>query len=325
MKIAFKPMVRAPLVGIALVVLIALGLILGGSQLRAQSEETATDPLSLTVSLKGSSNVSLGEPITLHYTISNISDQKVGVRWGEEEWYSLTLTDEAGKTNVFAASKPKSLQAGFRVMPDPFIAPGHLIKNFLTVTQRLAISHPGNYTLTVHVLLPYTLVETSEENPVKVEKQITSENNVFNQDYTFRLSVAPADDLVLRTRANSLVQAMFTDHFGPAFQADMEALFSMPETQAAPSWKSLVNDASRANAELIASQLARLHSITTADLLVQMLDNPKLSSDEASFIRTKIDESYNAGDVTVKGHIKALAASRGGTMPEKVAIPQPSD
>lgn len=303
-------------------------LILAVFWMGANSPSTAADAfkaLDVRMSLLTSPEIVLGEPITLHYVISNISDQKIGVQWGAGEWYSLALTDESGKTSTFAVPKPRSQQAGFRVIPDPFITGGHPVKGFLTVTQRLAVSHPGNYILTVHVRLPYTLVEAGEENPANIDNQIKSESNTFSQDFTFRLSVAPTNDPILRARANSLVQAMSIDHFGPAFQANMDALFSMPEAQAASSWKLLVNNDSRVNAELIAVQLTKIHSVTTVNLLVQMLDNPKLTPDETSFIRTKIDESYNAGDAAVKGHIKAIAASRGGTMPEKVAIPQPSD
>lgn len=56
-------------------VLMALGLMLGGNQLRAQSEAVESGPLALTVALAGSSNVSLGEPVLLKYVVNNTGKQ----------------------------------------------------------------------------------------------------------------------------------------------------------------------------------------------------------------------------------------------------------
>ena len=50
--------------------LIAFSLMLGGNQMRAQSEAADSGPINLTVSLAGSPTVSLGEPILLKYVVT---------------------------------------------------------------------------------------------------------------------------------------------------------------------------------------------------------------------------------------------------------------
>lgn len=291
----------------------------------ARANNDTYKALSVQVSLTSARKIVLGEPITLHSKVSNISDKKVGVHWGEGNWYSFSLTDDKGKSVTFMAPRSKPAPVGFRAVPDPFIEHGRQVQKFLTITQHLAVPRPGNYTLILHVRLPYTVVETTEEDPTKAEDEINAQDNVFSQDYIFRLSVAPANDLVLRAKANALMQMISTEPFGPMLQANTAALFSMPEAQALASWEALAHNVRPVNAGGIADALAGIHSVRAVDLLVEMLDNPNLSFNEASLVRAKIDESYNSGNATVKRHIKALAASRGTSMPDKVVISQPSD
>jgi len=56
-----------------------------------------------------------------------------------------------------------------------------------------------------------------------------------------------------------------------------------------------------------------------------MLDNPNITADEKSYIKTKINQTYNSGDSQLRAHIKSIAASRGIKMPEHVAMPQVVD
>jgi len=99
----------------------------------------------------------------------------------------------------------------------------------------------------------------------------------------------------------------------------------MPETQAARDWEILASGAGRMDSEVIADELSQVHSARATTLLVQMLDNPNITADEKSYIKTKINQTYNSGDSQLRAHIKSIAASRGIKMPEHVAMPQVVD
>ena len=305
-------------------------LLAGNASMRAKANPRMPAPIDAQVSLASNPSIMLGEPIVLRYKIANATDsQGVGIGLGtyNTQWCRLSLTDAEGQSaQVIPDNRPLN-PSGLHSTGTSFLRPDGSQEDQLVVTRFFRVLRPGKYTLNVHVQIPYVATTITEESSLNsdLESDIKANNKVLTDDFVFPLTITQAVPSRLEAKANSLRQVAMAEKGGRNYKVSLDALFSMPEAQAASSWKSLANNANEMDAELVADHLARIHSVTTVNLLVQMLDNPKLSPDQTSYIRAKIDESYNAGDVTVKGHIKALAASRGGTMPETVPIPQPSD
>ena len=272
----------------------------------------------------------LGEPIILRYKITNVSDgQGVGIGLGtyKTRWCRLRLTDAEGNSaQVIPDSRPLSPR-GLHSTGTFFLRPDGSEEDSLVVSRFFQILHPGKYTLAVHVQVPYVATTVTDEAYLTsdLESDIKANNKVLTDDFVFPITITATTPSLLKAKANALRQAATTEKDGLKYKALLDALFSMPEAQAGPSWKTLANNAVKANAELIADQLARLHSVTTVNLLIGMLNNPNLPPDQTSFIRAKIDESYNMGSASVKRHIKSVAASRGGMMPEKPIAPQVID
>ncbi len=306
----------------------------GGTSMNANAGPQTSAPLEARVSVNGNSTIVLGEPISLYYSITNISDDQgvgkgvgIGLGTNETQWYQLSLTDEAGRSAQIIPDERSLSPRGLHSTGTYFLSPNGHKEDHIAVTKFFQIMHPGKYNLVVQVHIPYAAGSVTKEASLTsdLESDIKSSNTTLVDRFVFPIMVTKADPARLEARANALREAATAERYGQKYRALLDALFSMPEAQAASSWKSLANNADRMDAELIADQLARIHSITTADLLVQMLDSTKLSADETSYIKTKINQNYNSGDVGLKAHIKSLAANRGIEMSDEVAIPQPSD
>lgn len=295
---------------------------------------TAT-PIHVEMSLATKPTITLGEPILLQYSVVNDTQEKVGVEWGraagyeqgseQAGWYTITLTDVAGNS-VPAAAEATSSRRGFTLMPDPFLSPNTASKNFAVVTRRFVVPHPGRYVLKVHIQLPYAVVPKDQESPLVLKDDLKSAGTVLTQDYSFPLTVTRFDEPRLQATAEALRKAIGISNLsdGNRRSADIDALFSMPEAQAAPSWKLMANDPGM-NAWGIADRLGRVHSAVAADILAQMRQDPRLSPDVQNQISRSLNEMYNNGDAPLRSHVRNIGASFGISMPEKVAIPVPTD
>ncbi len=275
------------------------------------------------VSLLTKSTFVQGEPIVFHYSISNTSDQKLGLDWEGAEGYSLALTDQAGTTTAVKQKQPP--KAGYYVLLDPFMRSSGKYETFFAVPQRGVNLHPGRYTLTVQVRLPYTTAEINEENPLKIEKEVKASGNVFSRVFRFPLTVTAPNDGVLRATATSLLKSISTLPYGPEYIADTDALFSMPEAQAAASWQELATHPKTMNAGLIADRLGDVGSVKASDLLLKMLDNPALPPAASMLVSRKLAEIYNSGNATSRSHLRNTMMQRGVSLPDEIAVSQPTD
>ena len=299
----------------------ALCIALFCQQASASSDYLGT--LDAKVSLLTKSTFVQGEPIVLHYLVSNTSDQKLGLDWGGAEGYSLALTDQAGNTNLVQQKQPA--KTGAYAVLDPFMRSGGKHETFFAVPQRLISLHPGRYTLTVYVRLPYTTAESNEENPLRIEKEIKASGTVFSRVFHFPLTVTAPNDSVLRATAASLLKSISTLPYGPKYIADVDALFSMPEAQAAASWQELAAHPNTMNAALIADRLGGIGSVKASDLLLKMLDNPTLPLAASMLVSRRIAEVYNSGDTNLRSHLRNVMMQRGVSLPNKVPVSQPTD
>ena len=264
-----------------------------------------------------------GEPIVLRYTTTNISDQRLGLTWGQTAGYTVSLIDEAGATTV--VQQQITPARGFHLVPDPFMPAGDKREVYFTIPQQDISLHPGRYTLTVQVRLPYTTADEHEESPLKIEQDVQASGNVLKRAFRFPLMITASDNTVLRATAASLLRTILATPYGPEYQADMEALFSMPEAQAAASWQALVAHSDTMNTALIADRLGNVGSVKAANLLFDMLDDPALSPDNSMFISEKLARMYNSSNVNLRSYLKNTMTQRGITLPDKVTISQVTD
>ena len=282
-------------------------------------------PMSVEATLATPATITLGEPIMLHYKMSNLSsDEHLAVLSGiyNTEWYTLSLKDargirvplipdtrpldppgaHAGDVATFAAAENRdSWQDGYIVASKSFSPP-----------------RPGKYILTVHVHAFYTLVAPTLENPVLMKSMMNSDGTVLIQDFDFPLTVTAANPVALQAKANALKEAIDKEQRSTLLLPEMDELFSMPEAQASSVWEKMALQAGPMNRDLIADKLANLHSTKAADILFKMMANPQSNSE---FVSRRLSEIYNSGDPTFREHIKSVAAQKGIQLPEQVTVP----
>jgi len=281
------------------------------------ADDNAADPFSVQASLVTPARIMLGEPILVRYTIANNSGQRVAAHLGiyGTDWYTLTMRDAHGAAvPVIPDPRPKHPQ-GSHPSQNGFFHTGETSTDYIPVTKRLSIQRPGQYILTIHVGLRYAVDDTSVEGAS--ETLVEASGLTQTQDITFPILVTNADPTRLRATAEALRQATLTEQNGLLARAEVEELFSMPEAQAAASWRSLALKPSTSTGWAV-SELVELRSATGVDILAEMLDNPAL---QYSSIRDSINRLYNAGTPALREHIKAIARQRGFEMPEVAGTP----
>ncbi len=297
--------------------------------LPATSSRADQAPMSVEASLATPAVISLGEPIMLHYKLSNLSgDQKLAVLSGiyNTSWFTLGLKDQAGKQvrqiPDIRPLNPPGLHSGD---VGSYATNDHRDSwrdGYIVATKSFTVPHPGKYVLTMHVQASYTLVAPTLEDSNQMKSLIASAGTVLTQDFSFPLTVTAADPLVLQAKAKALKEAISKEQNGTILLPEMDELFSMPEAQAGPVWEEMALQVKPMNRDLIADKVAGLHSSRAADILFKMRDNPATDS---GFVNDKLSEIYNGGDVPLREHIKAAAAQRGIQLPDKISIPQVID
>ncbi len=296
---------------------------LGSTKLFADvSSDTAPQ---LRMQLATGVKLTVGEPVILHAEITNpLAGQRLWVQtgWYGSGWYTLSLLDSAGRPvaplpDTRTREAKRALSPSLKIVSPDCSAPLDIV-----VTSFLPIPHPGKYLLKVHVQAPYAPEEVSAENFPQVQRQLKSGETALAGDFVFPLTIGAADPGVLQSRANALVQNIFTQTVGKSHDTDLDALFSMPEDAAAASWQRLADAGNLDTQERVADHLANLHTSKAVDILFKMLDNP---AGNTSFVSDKLAETYNQGSPALREHIKSIAAQKGLQIPEQIAVPQQID
>lgn len=272
--------------------------------------------LSLNPSLV-SETVMLGEPIVLHYDITNRANDGLWLYVGQEQsaWAKLSLTDGAG-LSAPERLDPRKVQGGIQRTTQVFLAPGQAYRASLIVTQWLVVPHVGQYSLHLKAHLPYiprTLLEVAGEqaggSPMGPWHQRT--RTVFVQEWFFKVIVTEPEEAHLRQIAEGLRQtAMVRTHYLQSVDA-LRALLAMPEQYALASWQAIADDPGFRYKEDLMRELAHVMSPAAADLLARMWNpgpGPMLIIDQASVL---LDNMYRAGDEALKRHIEGIFASYG--------------
>lgn len=290
----------------------ALCLMLTGNELRAQSDAANTEPLSLTVSLVGSSMVVLGEPILLKYVIKNNNDQPASVYTKDIKHNSLIteqFTEVGGKELVPAVSRiiPHKKTDEFRVWDGLGINGNAAVTWDDLANAGVTFPHPGSYILHVHAQNKYVVGDIDQ-----------GAHLVLNGDYTFPLKVVAAKPAYLHSTAERLRQSILRTTDVSERATLIKALFSMPEASAASSWQLLVEEPKLDGAELneIGMALEGLRTIKAADILAEMIWNPVRSPDTLDGFSPSehLYNIYDAGDPALRKHIEDLHKQHGASM-----------
>lgn len=285
--------------------------------LPAFADSGTAEPFSVQASLLTPSKITMGEPILVRYTITNVSTHKAVTHLGiyGTDWYTLTMRDAHGVAiPVIPDPRPAHPQGAYS-SKSGFFREGVSDTDYIPITRRLSIQQPGQYTLIIHVCLPYVTDDTVNE--ATPEALATASSRAQTQDITFPILVTPANPIRLRATAEALRIASLDKLNGQLALANMDALFSMPEAQAAASWRSLAFT-SGTSIDSVVRELAELRSMTGTDILAELLDNPALAH---ASISVSLNRLYNAGTPALREHIKAIARQRGFDMPEVAGTP----
>ncbi len=273
-------------------------------------------PISLQMSLATPSAFSLGEPIILHYKITNNTGQRQWVYMGQDAkgWLSERLVDQDGASVAPLPDAAPSPPGGIH-FNGPSIDMDY--EGDTVVSQRFVIPHPGHYTLTVHATLTLG-VRPPESN---------QSADGLESDFTFPLTVTAADPAKLAAVAQGY-ERMAAAYKSPQWHGwYVDALLSMPEEETLPAWRALVNepDPMFVIRGQVTEDLLRVNTPAAADVLAEMLFAPGLASDASATIGRCLDEMYNAGSPTLRQHIADIAAAHGLSLPDKVVIPHIAD
>jgi len=297
---------------LTLIISIALAmfcLAVSGTRLLAQSEEGG--PVTLTASLAGTSTVSLGEPILLNFVVKNSNDQPASVYTNEADGTPLVterFTEVDGKPLVPLISRPNphwktDVLHGWNGLS---IAGNGSRSWQALASAQVAFPHPGNYVLQVHVQCPYVMGDIDQGS-----------HYILESDYSFPLKLVEAKSSSLQATARRLQRSIMQTTDVDKRSTLIKALFSMPET-AYPAWQSLVEEPKLDGAELteITTELAKLQTIKSADLLAEIIWNPAQPSSviEEALPAEHLYEMYDAGDPALRKHIEDLHKQHGVAM-----------
>ena len=294
----------------------------------AALSDTGVGAMECSLALVTDSRIVQGQPIILHYRLTNpSSNQGLGVHVGinKTEWYSLGLTDGAGRSASLIPDNRPRKPAGAHRGTFERLLPLASSSGYIVVSQFLAVQHPGRFVLKVHVATPYAAEDADMEDTAHIMADIKKGRMVFTKNFAFPLTILPTNVLALQETANTLRQDFLKKSNADLHDADLEALFSMPEAIAAPVWAALADEAGGSDAIIIARRLSELRSIQASDVLIGMLENPALNRYSKTYITGCINNTYNNADRSLRDHIRAVAADRGITMPQKAEVPTTID
>lgn len=287
----------------------------------ANAGSPATSPLSVRMSLATSQTVSLGEPVVIHYEFANLSpSQHLILTDGLPNggWYTISLTGAGGSAVAIKPSRRVSRRSGLFQDSSVGIVHSGKVEGDIVVATSRTLTRPGKYTLNLHAHLPY-----ATEPDVSVDADPDT-HLTLNQSYVMPFTVTAPDSDRLHRTAEGLRQEAESAEFSGRGSSIVEALFSMPEGEALPSWQALVSNPhvpERVLREAV-DQLTRLRSPAAVDLLAQLYWNPAQPPGGISWaeIGQHIAEIYNS-EMPLKDHIRKLFAKHGvqlsDMMPEK--------
>ncbi len=291
------------------------------------SAQAAPQPLTTAVTMTTSSAITQGEPIVLHYRVTNTGDKELamGISMDETRFLTQSLEDASGE--IVQGNRP------IDITDDLFnggLINGHgSTEGSMVVNQWFRPLAPGTYTLSVHTSISY-----GDANQVAqtVPQAKVGDFRQDREDFQFRVVVTPAMPSRLQATAQRLVQEIVQQ---PAWNSSqrkllLRELFSLPEAQALPSWKTLAS-ASLSSWALndFIENLMQIKTAATADILIDMIVRHSQEQNADVYIDSALVNAmavtYRDGDLPLRQHIRTLYALRGVPLAEVVGVPGRTD
>lgn len=281
-----------------------------------QAESHSAKAPAIDITLATPSDIMQGQAIVLRYAIRNSSPRRlIGIQQDPyfNHWYTLTLTDADGKSATPVPDARPPHPAGAYPLPDGTIRPNATRESDIVVNRCFSAAHPGKYTLTVSVNMPYVDLGEISYVPDDLESQVKTTRTFLKKSYTFSLNVQPADPGRMHHIASSLQQKYLGESDPARRQFFMDQLFAMPEDNAAISWRALAMDSTLPDRFEIAKALCLTQSKTAADILVQMeYEMPvKTTLGQAVSLLPLIQQMSKQGDAELKQFIDQRLARHG--------------
>lgn len=303
-------------------VIIAASVLWAGTKV-CRAEASASEPFAAQVTLATNSTISLGEPIVLHYKVSNNSTtDQISFDSGPSQkgWYRLSITSAAGQQMTAALSQPsldETSPQGLHQASEISLLPGGIIEGDIVATQAFAVTQPGDYVITLRLPVTYFLEPRGAWYPKgRPADQVPM---TFTQAYHFALKIVPEDPKRLQATAETLSRELQDVKYVGQSKALLAALSSLPEDAAMPSWQALILDPATPSAVLsnAVELLGGLRSPGAADLLGQVIfDRPVAGANEGGVkasARKAVAEMYNLGDDQTKQRLEQVYVEHGAS------------
>ncbi len=237
----------------------------------------ATTPLTVCWQLEPTRPM-LGEPVLLHYTITNTSAETVWVDWKGENltrgnstvptlppWLTVVLSARLGAMLTPTAEPVSPFTAADYAVVSPRreLAAGASREGTLVLSRWYTLPRAGSYQIALHVRLPYRVGSDSQKQPL-------------SSDQTLPLLVSSPNPVGLRQVAAALARAAVQPAGFEQTITVLDSLFSMPEAVAYEAWRQVALDprlGSLATLQ-VTLDLARVGSANAVDLLYRMATDP---------------------------------------------------
>lgn len=248
------------------------------------------------------STISLGEPLMLKYQITNLEDRRVDVYMGRDkrDWLSMSLVDASGHL-VQAIPDAVPVKGGLHTDGIVVDASGY-DGDYVVISQKFQIPHPGQYRLTLASHLTYTWDDAHEEK------------STDDQQFSLPVTVTARDPKRLRTIAEGLRHSVLQDKDVARHQLATQALFSMRDAECLPVWRELATDPSLDpwRALDVVRQLADNGSVKASDILAEMqMIAPERWSQTGSSPLDALERMQRNAAPDVKQHIAQVLADAG--------------
>lgn len=276
------------------------------------AEGGQTPPITIEMSL-ASTTAMQGEPLVLHYKITNPASQSVALQMGQqrESWLTVSLKDAAGQAAPSHKDIPLPFLGGVSLV-EPGLSSGNSLQGSLEVGYWATPSHPGKYTLIVQTQLPYRF-----DGQPEMASDSQGGNSVLAQQFSLGLVITPAGHGHLRMTAETL-RSRFAMGQDSDQKTDIASLFAIPEQDALPIWEEAANDLSLniLTRSEIARQLFHVHSINAFNTLATMARNPAEHDSIRESASLYMGAMYRNGDATLKSYIQTWYAAQGLKAPD---------
>ncbi|MES2464405.1 MAG: hypothetical protein V4671_27915 [Armatimonadota bacterium] len=259
-------------------------LLFGAASLPAQPPvpDSSLPPLKAVFTLESAPSILQGEPIIVRYDLRNLSDSAVPGNFGSanDEWYTIRLVDDAGKSATRRTVLDSEWPFGYKVARySSFMKPGETRSGSIVITRDFEIPHPGKWTLTATPKTSLFFLYSGRGVCVDQSKKTEADKPSPVPESKFVVTILPSRSAPLRTTAEKLRETVQTESDRERRLTALTALVSMPERDAGPVWEALAKDPLTSSADSrawaraqsdFAKALGKVPSWKTTDILVSL-------------------------------------------------------